>query len=80
MRVEAARLFLDEYHRTRSLRMEEREALPMAVALAWVPSAPDHELLRRDGEDTLAVFRHYVQRMRDLGAEMERLAPSLTAG
>jgi hypothetical protein len=49
----------------------------MAVVLAWVPSAPYHQLLRRDGEETLAFFRHYVLLMRDLGVEMERLGPML---
>ncbi len=78
MRPEAVRLFLAEYHRTRPLGGEERAALPMAATLAWVPSAAYHELLRRDGEDTLAFFRHFVQLMRDLGAEMERLRPLLT--
>ena len=78
MRPEAARLFLDEYHRRRPLRREEREALPMAVVLVWAPSAPYHQLLRQDGQDTFAFFRHYVQLMRDLEAEMERLVPLLT--
>ncbi len=77
MRPDAARLFLDEYHRGRPLASEERDFLPVAVALAWLPSAAYHELLRRDGENTLAYFRHYVQLMRDLQAEMERLAPLL---
>ena len=77
IRSDAARLFLDEYHRERPLASDERDFLPVAVALAWVPSAAYHELLRRDGENTLAYFRHYVQLMRDLRAEMERLAPLL---
>jgi Ser/Thr protein kinase RdoA (MazF antagonist) len=77
MRPEAARLFVDEYHHVRPLEREERAALLMMAVLAWVPSAPYHELLRRDGEDTLAFFRHYVSLMRDLQTEMERLTPLL---
>ena len=80
MRPETARLFVDEYHRARPLEGEERAALPMMAALVWVPSAPYHELLRRDGLDTLAFFRHYVSLMRDLQVEMERLAPVLAEG
>jgi hypothetical protein len=48
----------------------------MAV-LAWAPIAPYHALLRRDGEDALAWFRHYAQLMQDLQVEMERLRPIL---
>lgn len=77
MRPEAARRFIDEYHGVRPLAEEERAALPAFALLAWAPSAPYHALLRRDGEDTLAFFRHYVQLMRDIGAEMARLGPLL---
>ncbi len=77
IRSEAARLFVEEYHHARPLEREERAALPMMAVLAWVPSAPYHELLRRDGEDTLAFFRHYVSLMQDLQTEMERLTPLL---
>ena len=77
IRPEAARLFVDEYHHARPLAEEERAALPMMAVLAWVPSAPYHELLRRDGEDTLAFFRHYVSLMQDLQTEIKRLIPLL---
>lgn len=77
IRPEAAQLFLDAYRGVRPLEEDEWAALPMVAVLAWAPSAPYHELLLRDGEDSLAFFRHYVQLMRDLGAEMERLMPLL---
>lgn len=78
IRGEAARLFLDAYIDARPLSDGEREAIPMMAVLAWAPSAAYHELLRRDGEDTLAFFRHYVVLMRELQVEMERLAPLLS--
>ncbi|OGO51176.1 MAG: hypothetical protein A2148_08870 [Chloroflexi bacterium RBG_16_68_14] len=80
IRPQAARLFLHEYHRARPLLDDERAALPMMAVLVWSPSAPYHELLRRDGEDTLAFFRHYVELMRDIGAEMARLGSVLIGG
>jgi hypothetical protein len=39
-----------------------------------VPQAPYQELLRRDGEDTLAMFRHYVALMSEISREFEKLA------
>jgi Ser/Thr protein kinase RdoA (MazF antagonist) len=78
IRPEAARLFLDAYAAVRPLAEEEREAIAMMAVLAWVPSAPYQELHRRDGEDSLAWFRHYVALMRDLEAEMARLRPLLS--
>ncbi len=77
VRPDAARLFLGSYAGVRPLSDEERAAIPMMAVLAWVPLAPYHELLRRDGDDSLAFFRHYVQLMRDLQAEMERLCAAL---
>jgi len=76
----AARLFLDAYHGVRPIGKEEHAALPMMVVLAWAPSPAYHELLRRDGEDTLTFFRHYVSLMRDLQAEEDRLQQVLTGG
>ncbi len=76
IRPDAARAFLDAYAETRPLSSEERSAIPMMAVVAWAHVAPYHELLRRDGEDTLAYFRHYVQLMRDLQSEMARLAQS----
>ena len=78
IRPEVARLFLDAYDGVRPQAEEERAALPMMAVLDWVHSAPYHALLARDGEDTLAFFRHWVQLMRDLEAEMARLAPLLS--
>lgn len=78
IRPDAARLFLDAYAATRPLSQEERAAIPMMAVLAWAPIAPYHALISRDGEDALAWFRHYVQLMRDLQPEMERLLPILT--
>jgi homoserine kinase type II len=73
LRPEAARIFLDAYCGVRPLSAEERAAVPMMAALVWVPLAPYHELLRRDGEDTLGLFRHYVALMRMLKNELEAL-------
>lgn len=73
IRPEAARFFLDAYDGVRPQAEEEREAISMMAVLVWVHSAPYHALLARDGEDTLAWFRHYVARMQDLRSEMERL-------
>ncbi len=75
---DAAQRFLGAYQSVRPLAPEERAALPMMAALVWAPIAPYHELLRRDGEDALGFFRHYVTLMRELQAEMERLAPLLS--
>ena len=49
----------------------------MMAVLAWAPIAAYHELLRRDGDDMLAFFGHYVALMRNLQSEMERLRPIL---
>jgi len=73
IRPDAARTFLGNYERERKLADAEREALPAFGALAWVPNPAYQALVRRDGEDTVAHFRRYVQLMRDLQSEMERL-------
>ena len=80
IRSDAARRFLDAYDHHRPMRKEEREALPMMAVLAWAGSPANYRMLQRDGEDTLAFFRHYVSLMRDLQVEMERLAPVLAKG
>jgi homoserine kinase type II len=77
IRPDAARLFLDAYAAIRPLSEAERAAISMMAVLAWVPSAPYQELLRRDGEDALASFRHDVALMRALELEIERLTPLL---
>jgi len=77
IRPSVARIFLDAYDATRPLSQEERAAIPIMAVLAWAPIAPYHALLRRDGEDALAWFRHYVRLMQDLGLEMEQLRPSV---
>jgi Ser/Thr protein kinase RdoA (MazF antagonist) len=77
IRPEVARLFLEAYGSQRQLSAEELAALPVMSAVVWSPSAPYHALLERDGEDTLAFFRHYVVLMRELQSEMERLWPVL---
>lgn len=80
IRPDAARRFLEAYETGRTLTKAELEALPIMAVLAWAPSAPYQELHRRDGEDTLAFFRHYVVLMRELQSEMERLRPLLEIG
>lgn len=80
IRLEAARLFLDEYDQRRRLEGVEREAIPMMGVLVWVTNAPYFALLQRDGEDPVAYLRHYVSLMRDLQLEMARLGPLLTEG
>jgi Ser/Thr protein kinase RdoA (MazF antagonist) len=77
IRPDAAQRFLDAYDSGRWLTKDERAVLPMMAVLVWAPSAPYLALLERDGEDTLAFFRHYVGLMRELQSEMERLWPVL---
>jgi len=79
IRPEAARLFLDAYAATRPLSREERAAIPMMAVLVYAPIAAYQELLVRDGEDSLAFFRRYVQLMRDRQSEMEGLRPILAS-
>ena len=52
----------------------------MLLALNWAPHAPYYPMIRRDGEDPVPYFRHHVENMRELSAEMERLLPSLDLG
>lgn len=80
IRPEAARIFLDAYRVVRPIDAEERAAIPMMAPLGWVPTAAYQELLRRDGEDSLAWFRHYVVLMRALESEVEALTPLLLGG
>ena len=77
IRPDVARVFLDGYTSVRGLSDEERASLPMMNVLAWAPIAPYQKLQRRDGEDDLAWFRHYVELMRALEGEGERLRPLL---
>ena len=80
IRPDAARRFLVEYARIRPLPPDEVYALPMLSALIWAPHAPYYPMIRRDGEDPVLYFRHHVENMRELSAEMERLLPSLDLG
>lgn len=77
IRPEAARRFLAEYGRIRPLSPEELDAMPMLASLVWAPTAPYYLMIRRDAEDPVPYFRRHVDNMREFGAEMERLRPSL---
>lgn len=77
IRSDAARTFLEAYDGVRPMSDEERKALPLLLACRRAPSAPYQRMLRRDGEDSLASFRHYVALMRELETEGERLRPLL---
>ncbi|MBI4571598.1 MAG: phosphotransferase [Chloroflexi bacterium] len=77
IRPEAAGAFLDAYAAVRPPSPEERAAIPMMAVLVYAPVAAYQELLVRDGEDSLAFFRRYVQLMRDRQSEMDRLRPIL---
>jgi len=75
IRPDAARLFLSEYERARPLTADERGALPYFGPLGWVERAAYYELVRRDGEDWLALFRLHVATMRAVGVQLRKLAP-----
>lgn len=79
IRPEVASLFVDEYARGRALSVEEREALPMMVALPYPPQASYHRYCKeRFGEDIVARLRREVGAMRWLSEEMARIGPALT--
>jgi Ser/Thr protein kinase RdoA (MazF antagonist) len=74
IRQDAARLFLAEYERARPLTTDERRVLPHFGPLGWVERAAYYELVRRDGEDWLALFRLHVATMRAVGVQLRQLA------
>lgn len=79
IRLEVANLFVEEYGRGRALSTEEREALPMMVALPYPPQASYHRYCKeRFGEDIVARLRREVAATRWLGEEMARIGPALT--
>ena len=79
IRPEVASLFVEEYARGRALSAEEREALPVLVALPYPPQASYHRYCKqRFGEDIVARLRREVGAMRWLSEEMARIGPALT--
>ena len=77
IRPDAARRFLKEYGRIRPVAPEELAMFPLMMELNWAPTAPYYRMLTRIDVDPVGVFRHHVDNMRVLGAEMERLLPLL---
>lgn len=74
IRRDAANLFVEEYARGRALSAEEREALPMMVALPYPPQASYHRYCKeRFGEDIVARLRREIARIRALREEMARI-------
>jgi len=74
IRLEVARLFVEEYARGRVLTSEERSALPMMVAMYYPPNARYYRYCQQLGEDLEARLRREVSMMRALQAQMPQIA------
>jgi Ser/Thr protein kinase RdoA (MazF antagonist) len=77
LRAEVAQAFVQEYARYRPLTSEEREAIPMMMALDRLPIPGHYAVFQRDGADLAARLRSDLELMRFLQAEGERLLPFL---
>jgi Ser/Thr protein kinase RdoA (MazF antagonist) len=78
IRPEVARLFIAAYARGRALNHEERDALPVMVAMQFPPHVRYHcYCQQRRGEGIEARLRREVGIMRALRAEMARIGPLL---
>lgn len=73
IRLDVARLFIDEYRRYRSLSAEELNAIPFVMVAHMAPTPAYWRMLERDGEDGAAYLHHAVGLMRDLLREAELL-------
>jgi len=73
IRLDVARLFLDEYRRRRDLAPEELNAIPFVMVAHMAPTVAYWRMLERDGEDLAVFLHHTVWLMRDLLPEAERL-------
>jgi Ser/Thr protein kinase RdoA (MazF antagonist) len=74
IRLDVARLFVEEYARGRVLTSEERSALPMMVAMYYPPNARYYLYCQQLGEDLEARLRREVSMMRVLQAQMPQIA------
>jgi Ser/Thr protein kinase RdoA (MazF antagonist) len=78
IRLEVARLFIEEYARGRAFSHKERAALPVMVAMHFPPNARYHRYCQQQrGEDLEARLRREVGMMRGLRTEMARIGPML---
>jgi len=73
IRLDIARLFLDEYRRRCDLTAEELYALPFVFVAHWAPSVAYWQMLQRDGEDAAAHLHHTVGLMQNLVPEAQRM-------
>ena len=80
IRLDVARLFLEEYDYRHSMSAEELNAIPFVMVAHWAPTAGYWRMLERDGEDAAAYLRHTVRLMRDLLPEARRLQGMLVGG
>lgn len=74
IRLDVARLFVEEYARAHVLTSEERSALPMMVAMYYPPNARYYRYCQQLGEDLEARLRREVSVMRALQAQMPQIA------
>jgi len=73
IRLDVARIFLEEYGYRYNMSAEERNAIPFVMVAHWAPTVGYWRMLERDGEDAAAYLRHTVGLMRDLLPEATRL-------
>ena len=75
IRTDIARLFLEEYTRHTRLQPEDLQALPVFGVINQIPSGAYFNMLKRDGEDTIAYLLKFVTAMCAVHSEMKRLEP-----
>ena len=73
IRLDVARLFIQEDCAHRALTDEELRAIPFVMVAHWAPTADYYGMLERDGEDSVAYLHHHVGLMQDLLPEAKLL-------
>jgi Ser/Thr protein kinase RdoA (MazF antagonist) len=73
IRLDVARVFLEDYDHLHELSAEELNALPFVMVAHLAPTVGYWRMLERDDEDAAAHLHHTVGLMQDLMPEAERL-------
>jgi Ser/Thr protein kinase RdoA (MazF antagonist) len=73
IRLDVARVFLEDYDHIHELSAEELNALPFVMVAHLAPTVGYWRMLERDDEDAAAHLHHTVGLMQDLMPEAERL-------
>lgn len=73
IRLDVAKLFVEEYRRGIGLLLEDLNAIPFVMVAHLAPTVDYWRMLERDKEDAVAYLHHTVGLMRDLLPEANRL-------